>query len=180
MSLSLVFVVVGLCMVSDERINVVLIEDESAHISLLERALEEDTDVVWVARLRDGDTALRYLQGAVETPADLILVDIRLPRRDGLEVVRFIRQTPAYNGAAVVVLTTSIREQDIQAAYSIGADGYIIKPFDIHAIRDLLLKLGRCEDNRAAGCCCTDSRFKALQIVYCPASHCVNKAAIMN
>jgi CheY-like chemotaxis protein len=84
---------------------------------------------------RDGEEAIEYLSGAGEY-ADrerhplpcLVLLDLKLPRKDGFEVLRWIRAEPGLRDLTVIVLTSSGREEDIRHSYAMGANSYVVKP----------------------------------------------------
>jgi two-component system, response regulator len=112
--------------------TILLIEDDLAHAEITRRNLEEFSphirDLVHVA---DGQAALDYLSSSdAEAPAtpNLILLDLRLPRVDGLEVLRQIKLDMRLKSIPVVVLTTSHTEADVRGAYERGANGYLVKP----------------------------------------------------
>jgi CheY-like chemotaxis protein len=116
---------------------ILLVEDNPADVKITQRALRESNLSVELIVLRDGQEALDYLlrSGAHATdPAwrspDLILLDLNLPRVSGHEVLTRIRAQEALNTVPVIVLTTSRREQDVQAVYAAGANTYIEKPQD--------------------------------------------------
>jgi len=81
---------------------------------------------------RDGEEALAWIPRweAGEPPPAVILLDLKLPRVDGLEVLRQIKAHPRLRGVPIVVLTTSADSQDVKRAYELGANSYIVKPVD--------------------------------------------------
>ena len=123
--------------------SILLVEDDDAHAHLIEFFLEEQPQAIRVDRVRDGEEALAYLfahrpdeaagfsrdASGRSLPA-LILLDLRLPKIDGLEVLRQIKATPDLRGIPVVILSTSEAETDAEAAYALHANGYLVKPFD--------------------------------------------------
>ena len=123
--------------------SILLVEDDDAHAHLIEFFLQEQPQAIHVDRVRDGEEALAYLfahrpdetagssRDASEHPLPaLILLDLRLPKLDGLEVLRQIKATPDLCGIPVVILSTSEAEADVEAAYALHANGYLVKPFD--------------------------------------------------
>jgi two-component system response regulator len=96
---------------------------------------------------RDGAEAIEYLHGleagspARPTPA-LVLLDLKLPKVDGLEVLRRIREDPRTRLLPVVILTSSVEEQDILRGYGYGANSYIRKPVDFVQFADVVRHLG--------------------------------------
>ena len=131
-----------------EKVVTLLVEDEEAHAMLTMRTLEEEglrNDIRWVT---DGEEALEYLfqtgsyANKTKSPRpDLVLLDLRLPKLDGHEVLTAIKQSEDLKVIPVVVLTTSENDDDMVQAYSNYANSYLVKPrgFDEYSemIRDL-------------------------------------------
>lgn len=148
----------------------VIVEDEPAHTGLLIRALDLVDGLHVAHTLSDGEAAIAYLTGPDCPHVDLLLVDLRLPRRNGLDVIRAVRPHPRYDDALLVVLTTSARDDEVRKALRAGADYYILKPFDIFSLGPLLLRATRQE--RPDACCCQEEAFSALNLKFCPAPAC--------
>ena len=108
--------------------SILLVEDNEAHAHLTQFFLEEQPLAVRVDRAQDGEEALAYLAASAR-PA-LVLLDLRLPRLDGLEVLRHIKTSNRLSAIPVVVLSTSESETDVAAAYALHANGYLTKPMD--------------------------------------------------
>jgi len=131
-------------------ISVLLVEDDPAHAEIVLRNLAGLQDrVKCIAHLSDGQQALDYLQreGQHRDPLssprpDLVLLDLRLPRVDGFEVLRRMKATQEVSHIPVVVLSTSDAEGDIAAAYQTGACSYLVKPAEFEAYIDLIRGLG--------------------------------------
>jgi two-component system, response regulator len=131
-------------------ISILLVEDDPAHAEIVLRNLIRVQDrVKCVAHLSDGQQALDYLQreGMHSDPQssprpDLVLLDLRLPRVDGFEVLRRMKATQDVSHIPVVVLSTSEAEGDIAAAYQTGACSYLVKPAEFAAYVDLIRDLG--------------------------------------
>ena len=115
-------------------IDILLIEDNEDDIELTQAALSIGKVVNSLTVLRDGDEALRYLLGDGTTAnpprivPGLILLDLRLPKVDGIQVLKRIKQEPILRRVPVVVLTTSQRDEDIVQSYDLGANSFIRKP----------------------------------------------------
>jgi chemotaxis family two-component system response regulator Rcp1 len=116
---------------------ILLVEDNPADVKIAQRALRESGVAVELIVVQDGQEAVDYLlrQGCYAQDKDwrgpdLILLDLNLPGMDGREVLRRIRSTPGLGPVPVVVLTTSRRQEDVQAMYAAGANTYIEKPHD--------------------------------------------------
>ena len=115
-----------------ETLRVLLVEDDPDHAELVRRGLEEYGSRLEVTHVEDGEAALTYLReresrGAPGRP-HLILLDLRLPRMDGLEVLREIKSAPDLSDIPCVVLTTSRAEGDMLKAYRLHANSYLVKP----------------------------------------------------
>jgi DNA-binding response OmpR family regulator len=104
--------------------SILIVEDEPNIVELLTFLMKRAGHKVRIAR--DGDAALRNLQAEVP---DLVLLDVMLPRRDGLEVCRAIRENPAWQAIRVIMLTAKGRDLDRRKGMEMGADAYVIKPF---------------------------------------------------
>ncbi len=118
--------------------NILVVEDNPGDQELMKRAFEEAEirNEVWV--VSDGQEALeflecegRYRESASIPRPDLILLDINLPRLNGLEVLERIRASEAHRTIPVVILTTSDQDTDVQRAYELGASSFILKPINL-------------------------------------------------
>lgn len=130
--------------------SILLVEDNPADVKITQRALREGGLPVDLLVVRDGQEAVEYLmrQGTYEAQSDwrvpdLILLDINLPRLNGLQVLERIRSTPALRTTPVVVLTTSRRQEDVQQMYAAGANTYIEKPQDFNRFVQVLQTIQR-------------------------------------
>jgi two-component system response regulator len=115
-------------------LKVLLVEDDEDHIFLVRRALRDLHDAaVTVEVAGDGEQALerlaraRYDRGG---PPQLVLLDLKMPKMDGLEVLRRIRSQETAHGLPVVVLTSSERQEDREQALRLGATWFVCKPID--------------------------------------------------
>jgi CheY-like chemotaxis protein len=117
---------------------ILLVEDEPNDILLLKISFEEVGITLPLQVVTDGQMAIDYLSGA-KAFADrkqfpmpcLILLDLKLPRKSGLEVLQWIREQPALRCIVVIVLTSAEHEQDVVQAYELGANSYLVKPMNI-------------------------------------------------
>ena len=123
-------------------------EDEANDVFLMERAFAKAGITNPLQTVIDGAAAIRYLQGAGEF-ADrkhfplpgLLLLDLNLPRRSGLEVLKWVREQPSLRSLPVVILTSSSQDRDIGAAYALGANGYLVKPASSEKLIDMVTTL---------------------------------------
>lgn len=114
-----------------------LVEDNPDHVKLLQRAFSKAQLVNPIQVARSGEEAIEYLSGVgkfsnrAEYPLpSLVLLDLKMPGIDGFEVLRWIRQQPGMTTLRVVVLTTSDETRDIDLAYKLGANSFLVKPSD--------------------------------------------------
>jgi CheY-like chemotaxis protein len=128
---------------------ILLVEDNPDDEALTIRALHKNNIVNEVVVARDGVEALDFLFApraeAEEKPRELpqlVLLDLKLPRVDGLEVLRRIRSDPRTRLLPVVVLTSSREERDLVESYSLGANSYVRKPVDFVEFTDAVRQLG--------------------------------------
>jgi len=109
---------------------IVLIEDNPMDVDLTRRAFEHNHLANSLIVIRDGEEALEYISGIKtnSTPPLLILLDLKLPKVHGLEVLKAFRKNPEFMTTPVVILTSSAEDSDIKKAYKYGANSYIVKP----------------------------------------------------
>jgi CheY-like chemotaxis protein len=129
------------------QLRVLLVEDDPDHAELVRRGLEEYGSRLELTHVADGESALAYLQERAPrgTPGrpHLILLDLRLPRMDGLELLREIKAAPALTDIPCVVLTTSQAEGDMVQAYRLHANSYLVKPGDYDRFVELMAGVER-------------------------------------
>jgi two-component system, chemotaxis family, response regulator Rcp1 len=121
--------------------RILLVEDSVADAKLFRIALDEAGSTSEVMRAEDGDDALRMLTGIVngDVPRpDVVVLDINLPRVNGIDVLRRIKGDPELRTMPVVVFSTSRAEVDVAAAYACGASSYVVKPLDLHRYMDVV------------------------------------------
>jgi CheY-like chemotaxis protein len=124
---------------------VLLVEDDEDDAFLIRRAFRQSGLPNAVQHVEDGDEAVAYLSGKGEH-ADrarfplpgLILLDLKLPRRSGLEVLAWIRAQPGVGRTPVVVLTSSRERSDVDGAFELGASGYLVKPVAADGLREMV------------------------------------------
>lgn len=110
--------------------SILLVEDDRVDAMSVQRALHDIGVTNLLAIARNGQEALAYLEGNEQDRPCLILLDLNMPRINGLEFLHSVKADDRFRQIPVVVLTTSRDEQDKQASYTLGAAGYILKPID--------------------------------------------------
>ena len=130
--------------------SVLLVENNQDDILLTQRAFQKAKFTAELAVVEDGDLAIHYLNGygqysdrARYPLPTLLLLDLKLPRRSGFEVIEWIRADTRMQRLPVVILSSSNQKRDINLAYKLGGNSYIVKPFGDHAFQDMINKLGQ-------------------------------------
>ena len=134
---------------SSESLEILLIEDNPRDAEMTTRALKKNNlanRLVWV---RDGAEALEYIFGPSAAAgnflgprARLVLLDLKLPKVDGLEVLQQLRRDPRTRNIPVVVLSSSREESDIARSYQEGVNSYIVKPVNFEKFTEAVRQLG--------------------------------------
>ena len=132
-----------------EPLVILLVEDNPDHTELVMRSFEEHRIANVIKHVSDGETALDYLyrRGKYTTPEEspkphMVLLDLRLPKIDGLEVLKKIKADEALRRIPVVILTTSEAEKDVAGAYANHANSYLVKPVDFDKFSQLMDDMG--------------------------------------
>jgi two-component system response regulator len=132
-----------------ESKSILLVEDNPDDEALTLRALKRNNILNEVIVARDGAEALDYLFGLgphlgrdTSNLPEVVLLDLKLPKIDGLDVLRRIRSEPLTRRLAVVILTSSNEERDIISGYDLGANSYIRKPVDFNQFMEAVRQLG--------------------------------------
>jgi len=127
-------------------INILLVEDNPDHAALVIRGLKSHMVANQIVHVEDGEAALDYIfkrgSHAAATTPNLILLDLRLPKVDGLEVLKTIKSDEATKRIPTVVLTTSDAERDMAMAYDYHANSYMVKPITFDDFMALTKTLG--------------------------------------
>ena len=132
----------------DKLGRILLVEDDDRDVELTMNALEEYNLANEVFVTRDGEEALDYLycrgkynSRSSDNPA-VLLLDLKLPKVDGLEVLRQVKSDDNLKMIPVVVLTSSREEKDLVASYRLGVNAYVVKPVDFHEFVNAIKELG--------------------------------------
>lgn len=143
-------------MTDGEQVSIVLIEDDDGHATLVERNLRRSGISNGFVRFSDGQQALDYFFGAAGSPAGVVpgvpsreelanfvvLLDLRMPRVDGFEVLRRLKADPLTASVPVIVLTTTDDPREIERCYELGCNVYITKPVEYDAFIEAVRRLG--------------------------------------
>jgi CheY-like chemotaxis protein len=127
---------------------ILLAEDDPNDVLLIQRAFQRNHVANPVQVVRDGEEALAYLSGQAPF-ADrerhplpvLMLMDLKMPRKSGPEVLEWVRQQPGLKRLPIIVLTSSNQSPDINRAYELGANSYLVKPAGFDSLLDLVKNL---------------------------------------
>jgi two-component system, response regulator len=129
--------------------DILLVEDSQNDIDLALYALREEKLANGVFVVRDGKEALDFLfcrdafaKRSFEHPPKLVLLDLKLPKVDGLQVLKQLKSDPRTKRIPVVILTTSNEERDLVESYNLGANSFIQKPVDFEQFRAAVKSLG--------------------------------------
>lgn len=124
---------------------ILLVEDSGDDVALIRRAFRHAGSTTPMQVVNDGDSAVAYLEGAggfadrdAHPLPRLVLLDLKLPRRSGLEVLEWARAQPALQALVVVVLTSSRENADLRRAYALGANSYLVKPVNFDDLLQLV------------------------------------------
>ena len=123
-------------------IEILLVDDDDDDVMLTKKSLEKDRILNRINRVVDGVEALAYLRKEGEyadaVRPDLILLDLNMPRKDGREALKEIKEDQNLRSIPVVILTTSEDQKDIASSYSYKANSYVSKPVDLKQFREVV------------------------------------------
>jgi CheY-like chemotaxis protein len=136
-------------MASDNYVEILLVEDNPNDLELALHALKRHHLANRIHVARDGEEALDFLFGQGDHPGGapngvpkVILLDLKLPKVDGLDVLRRVKSDPDLRKVPVVVLTSSREERDVVESYELGVNSYIVKPVDFEQFNEAVRQLG--------------------------------------
>lgn len=132
-----------------ERQTILLVEDDPNDVLLVERAFRRANIANPISVVRDGEAAIAYLEGSgkyanrEEHPFPVvILLDLKLPRKSGLEVLAWLKSKHLLKRLPVVILTSSRESADVNKAYDLGVNSYLVKPVTFDSLIELVKHLG--------------------------------------
>jgi two-component system response regulator len=121
--------------------TILLVEDNPADAELAIRAFKKNNFSHRIIHLEDGQEALNYLYDSVNETPRLILLDVKMPKVDGVEVLRKLKSDENKKIIPIVMLTSSKEERDIGDSYRLGANAYIVKPVNFTQFTDAVTQL---------------------------------------
>ena len=132
-----------------EALDILLVEDSQDDVDLTLHTLRREKLANNISVVRDGEEALDFLfcrgafaERSFEHPPKLVLLDLKLPKVDGMELLKQIKSDPRTKIIPVVIMTSSKEERDLVASYHLGANSYIQKPVDFAEFREMVKTVG--------------------------------------
>ena len=131
-----------------DEVEILLVEDNDLDAELTTRALKTGGLANKLLRVNDGQEALDYLfrageyAGREDTVPRLVLLDLKMPRVSGIEVLQAIRSNERTKRVPVVVMTSSEEERDVGTTYDLGVNSYVVKPVDFNALTEVARQAG--------------------------------------
>jgi CheY-like chemotaxis protein len=133
----------------NKTVEILLVEDSDQDAELALRALRKNNISNKITRLRDGEEALDFLFGrgefegrSIHNIPRVVLLDLKMPKVDGLEVLKAIRENEITEKLPVVMLTSSKEERDLVHSYELGANSYIVKPVEFESFTKSVRDIG--------------------------------------
>lgn len=131
-----------------QEATILLVEDDENDVFLMRRAFDKARLANPLRVVRDGEEAIEYLSGAgaygnrgIFPVPLLVLLDLKMPRKSGFEVLEWVRGQPEFRELPIVVLTASVELPDVRKAYELGANSYLIKPAQLDDLVQMMLRL---------------------------------------
>ncbi len=132
-------------MTASQQHPLLLVEDDDNDVLLIKRAFKKAKMANPVDVVSDGEAAIAYLSRIApyeDRPIpELVLLDLKLPRKSGHEVLQWIREQPRFRFLPVVVLSSSREREDVERAYALGANSYLVKPPSFEALIEMVQTL---------------------------------------
>ena len=130
-----------------EPTQILLVEDDPNDVELIQIALDSYNFANKIDVVSDGEQAIHYLFGRdgqppTQTLPRLVLLDLKLPKIDGIQILEMIRRSPLTRNLVVVVMTSSAESRDLKACYDLGVNSYIVKPLDFQQFVEMARQVG--------------------------------------
>jgi two-component system response regulator len=132
-----------------DKLEILLVEDNQDDMDLAIHSLRRENLANHIIAVRDGEEALDFLfcrgafaERSFEDPPKLVLLDLKLPKVDGMEVLKQVKSDPRTKSIPVIILTSSKEERDLVSGYNLGANSYIQKPVDFDQFRETVKSVG--------------------------------------
>lgn len=136
-------------MIEPSAIEILLVEDNESDAELTLHALEKSKLINKIVRVDDGEKALEFLfcrgpysDRTFSSPPRLVLLDLKIPKVDGMQVLREVKSDPRTKAIPVILLTASKEERDVVESYRLGVNSYIQKPVNFTDFQDVVRQLG--------------------------------------
>lgn len=134
--------------IGPQKAMILIAEDDENDVFLIKRAFSQAQFDNPLQVVQNGEEAIAYLKGdppfqdreKYPTPA-LLLLDLKMPRKDGFDVLTWVREHPEFNSLSIVVLTSSQESRDVNRAYALGASSYLVKPANFISLVDMMNRL---------------------------------------
>jgi CheY-like chemotaxis protein len=134
---------------NSDKLEILLVEDNQDDMDLAIHSLRRENLANHIIAVRDGEEALDFLfcrgafaERSFEHPPKLVLLDLKLPKVDGMEVLKQVKSDPRTKSIPVVIMTSSKEERDLVSGYNLGANSYIQKPVDFDQFRETVKSVG--------------------------------------
>jgi two-component system response regulator len=136
-------------MTANANVDILLVEDNAEDVELTMHALQREHMANNIFNVRDGEEAVEFLfcsgkykDRSFDHPPRVVLLDLKLPKLNGLEVLKRLKSDPRTRTVPVVILTSSKEESDLVASYNLGANSYVQKPVDFDRFREIVKSTG--------------------------------------
>ena len=125
-----------------EQLEILLVEDNPQDAEMTQRALRQHNLVNRLHWVKDGAEALEYLLANDRQKPKLVLLDLKMPKVDGIEVLRRMKADASLRAIPVVIMTSSNEERDVAETYRLGVNSYIVKPVEFEVFLETVAKIG--------------------------------------
>lgn len=126
----------------ENYVEIILADDNIEEGSLTIRALQRNNLASSVLHLTDGEEVIEYIRSNPAQKPRLILLDVKMPKVDGIEVLRYLKTDREWKNIPAVMFTSSGEEKDVAESYTLGANGYVVKPVSTDSFRSAIEGIG--------------------------------------